>query len=166
MFACQYAGKKMKSSCGVRTWIVAFSALACSASAPAEHLRPSTEAGYVAGERHAEHLAAKPEFLIEAQRNLDEAQAALQAEQRALDLLRQQEAKLRRSAIMKNGSWIEPSDLWTKKELLKQAIARKQQAVDSAVRRLKHAENQAHAITESTWSKKHRPSWFGSWWKW
>jgi hypothetical protein len=110
--------------------------------------------------------AAKPEFLIQAQKDLENAETELLAERKALEQLRLEEAKLRQSAIAKTGSWIEPTELWNKKQLLKQSIEIKQQAVVSAKRRLVRAENQAQSATESNWSHRHRPSWFRSWWQW
>lgn len=109
---------------------------------------------------------AEPEFLIHAQKNLERSRVALQAEQKALDQLRQEEAALRRVAVARKGSWIEPSYLWKKKETLKQSISRKQQAVDVASRRLSRAETEAHTASESNWSARHRPSWLRSWWPW
>jgi hypothetical protein len=110
--------------------------------------------------------AAKPEFLIQAQKDLENAETELLAERKALEQLRQEEAKLRQAAIAKSGSWIEPTELWNKKQLLKQSIEIKQQAVVAAKRRLVRAENQAQSAEEGNWSRRHRPSWFRSWWQW
>jgi hypothetical protein len=110
--------------------------------------------------------AAKPEFLIQAQKDLEIAETELLTELKALEQMRQEEAKLRQAAIAKSGSWIEPTELWNKKQLLKQTIEIKQQAVVSAKRRLVRAENQAQSAGEGNWSRHHRPSWFRSWWQW
>jgi len=110
--------------------------------------------------------AAKPEFLIQAKKDLENAEAELVADRKALEQLRQEEAKMRQAAIAKSGSWIEPTELWNKKQLLKQTIEIKQQAVVNAKHRLVRAENQAQSTAEGNWSRRHRPSWFRSWWQW
>jgi hypothetical protein len=109
---------------------------------------------------------AAPEFLIHAQKKLENAKAALEGEQKALDQLRQQEEALRHAAILRTRSWIEPIHLWKSKEQLKQGILRRQKTVDVAARNLARAEARAWATSESTWSKHHPASWFGSWWQW
>jgi hypothetical protein len=52
----------------------------------------------------------KPEFLARAEKNYDDAKAALRAEESLLEQLRQEEAKLRQAALAKTGSWIEPTE--------------------------------------------------------
>ena len=109
---------------------------------------------------------AKPEFLIQAQKELQDAEVALQAEQKALEHLRQEEEGMRQASISKSGSWIEPSELWKKKQLLKQTIETREKAVVSAKHRLTRAEYMARSTSESNWARQHRPSWFRSWWQW
>lgn len=110
--------------------------------------------------------ATKPDFLLQARKDVVEAEAALHDEQLALEQLRREEAKLRQDAIAKSGSWIEPAELWKKKQELKQAIEVKQRAVANAKRRLIRAENEARSMTEGNWTRRHPPSWFRSWWQW
>jgi hypothetical protein len=110
--------------------------------------------------------ATKPEFLLQARKDLAEAETALLGEQQALEQLRRDEAKLRQEAIVKSGSWIEPAELWKKKQELKQAIEVKQRALANAKRRLIRAENEARSMTEGNWTRRHPPSWFRSWWQW
>jgi hypothetical protein len=109
---------------------------------------------------------AKPEFLIQAQKELENAETALQIDQKALEQLREDEARLRQAAISKSGSWIEPNEWWKKKQLLKQSIEMKQRTVTNAKHRLTRAENEAHSTSEGSWVRHHRPSWFRSWWQW
>jgi hypothetical protein len=109
---------------------------------------------------------AKPEFLVQAQKELEAAEVALQGEQKALEHLREEEARLRQAAISKSGSWIEPNEWWKRKQVLKQSIEMKQRAVINAKRRLTRAENEARSTSEGNWARHHRPSWFRSWWQW
>jgi hypothetical protein len=115
---------------------------------------------------HGATPTVKPEFLVKAQKELENAELALQAEQKSLEHLREEETWLRQAAISKSGSWIEPAEWWKKKQLLKQSIEVKQRAVTNAKRRLTRAENEARSTSESSWVRQHRPSWFRSWWQW
>jgi hypothetical protein len=108
----------------------------------------------------------KPDFVIEAEKDLENAELALQTEQRLLMQLRQEEAKLRQAAVAATGSWIEPAELWKKKQSIKESIEIKQQAVANARRHLTRAENKALTSTESNWNRRHHPSWLRSWWQW
>jgi hypothetical protein len=117
-------------------------------------------------ELHGPAPVAKPAFLIQAQKELENAEIALQIDQKALEQLREEEARLRQAAILKSGSWIEPNEWWKKKQLLKQSIEMKQRAVTNAKHRLTRAENEAHSTSEGSWVRHHRPSWFRSWWQW
>ena len=148
------------------TYIQVVCILAPSANALPNHSPSITQSGQHTGATHTPDVVSKPEFLVLAEKRLVTAQAALQADQKALDQLRQEESKLRQAAIARSGSWIEPTDLWKKKESLKQSIETKQRGVYNAERLLKRAENQFRSTSEGNWSKKHQPSWFGSWWQW
>ncbi len=68
----------------------------------------------------------KPDFLVRAEKNCADAQAALRAEEDALERLRHEEAKLRRAALAKTGSWIEPVEWWREKQAIKQSILLKE----------------------------------------
>jgi multidrug resistance efflux pump len=104
----------------------------------------------------------KPEFLARAEKNYDDAKAALRAEESVLEQLRQEEAKLRQAALAKTGSWIEPTEWWRKKQAIKQSMSLKRDEVRRAKSRLMIAENRAHAAIESGGSKRHKPFW----WQW
>jgi hypothetical protein len=104
----------------------------------------------------------KPEFLARAEKNYDDAKAALRADESVLEQLRQEEAELRQAALAKTGSWIEPTEWWRKKQAIKQSMLLKRDEVRRAKSRLMIAENRAHAATESGGSKRHKPSW----WQW
>jgi hypothetical protein len=108
----------------------------------------------------------KPEFIARAEKNYDDAKAALRAEESVLEQLRQEEAKLRQAALAKTGSWIEPTEWWRKKQALKQSVSLKRDELRRAKSRLMIAEHRAHPATESGGSKRHKPSWFRSWWQW
>ncbi len=108
----------------------------------------------------------KPDFLLHAEKNYAEAQTALRAEEDTLERLRHEEANLRRAALAKSGSWIEPAEWWQKKQAIKQSILLKNDAVRRAKSKLTIAQSHAQALAESHRSKKHKPSWFRSWWQW
>ncbi len=133
--------------------VAGHSALHKDAEAKAEQLTPASQTG-------------RPLFLVEAQKNYAAAEAALRAEEAELERLHQEEAALRQAAFAKTGSWIEPLDWWRKKQAIKQKISFKKDGVRRARSKLAIAENQAHSMAEGVWSKKHKPSWLGSWWQW
>ncbi len=108
----------------------------------------------------------KPEFLVRAEKTYAEAQVALRAEEETLERLRDDEEKLRRAALAKAGSWIEPTDWWRKKQAIKQSISLKSDAVRRAKSELMVAQNEAQALVQGHWAKKHSPSWMPSWWPW
>ncbi len=108
----------------------------------------------------------KPDFLVHAEKNYADAQAALRAEEDVLERLRHEEANLRRAALANTGSWIEPAEWWQKKQAIKQSIMLKNDMVRRAKSKLTIAQHHAQALAESHRSKKHKPSWFRSWWQW
>lgn len=144
---------------------LAFAALAGPANALPDHSPKQPREGQHQGPQGATPTA-KPEFVIAAEKDLENAELALKAEQKLLTQIRQEEATLRQAAIFKTGSWIEPTEMWKRKQIVKESLEIKQQAVINAKRRLTRAENQALAITGSNWTRHHRPSWFRSWWQW
>jgi hypothetical protein len=147
------------------TFAFVFIGLAAQASALVNHGPKHPQDGQNQGSQGVSPTP-KPEFLIHAQKELESAEAALQLEQKALEQLREEEVRLRQAAILKSGSWIEPADMWKRKQLLKQSIEMRQHAVANAKRRLTRAENEARSVSESNWGRHHRPSWFRSWWQW
>jgi hypothetical protein len=108
--------------------------------------------------------AHKPEFLVRAEKNYRDAQAAVGDEQLILQQMHQEEAQLRRRSMARTGSWIEPADLWRKKLAQEKAIAFRQELERKAHEELEKARNQARALVEKEWAKSHKPSWFSWWW--
>ncbi len=139
--------------------------LAGSRSSVAENAPSVTQSVQRPGQT-ARRLSAVAELQIKARKNIENAESALQADQRALEQLRQEEAVLRHAAVAKSGSWIEPDELWKRKEALKQSIKHKQHVLETARRYAKLAETHFRSVAESNASRAHRPSWFEHWWKW
>jgi hypothetical protein len=106
----------------------------------------------------------KSDLLIQAERDLADAQAALQTARQDLTRFQDQENLLRQASIAKTGSWVEPGDWWHKKEALQQIVIVRQQAMERAQKRMKRAETEASTSLEARLSKG-KPSWFRPWWK-
>ncbi len=117
-------------------------------------------------EQNVRQLPTIAEVQIQARKDVETLEATLQADQKALERLWKEEAVLRQAAVAQSGSWIEPIELWKRKEALKQSIKHKQHALEIARKYAKLAENHFRATTERNWSRSHQPSWFGHWWKW
>jgi hypothetical protein len=106
----------------------------------------------------------KPDFLIQAERDVADAQAELQTARQDLARLQEQENLLRQASIAKTGSWVEPGDWWRRKEALQQILSARQQATERAKKKLKLAETESNSSVD-TRSNNRKPSWFRSWWK-
>ncbi len=152
----------MRSSRELSVALAILFAVARPWEAAADHLPAHREGAEHAPVSHR----AKPDFLIEAEENYAEAEAAVRTEQRALEQLRDEEARLRRASLAKTGSWIEPAELWRKKQALLQSIASRKEVLLRAKAKLNVARTRLRAGEESGWTVRHRPSWFGSWWQW
>jgi hypothetical protein len=106
----------------------------------------------------------KSDLLIQAERDLADAQAALQTARQDLTRFQDQENLLRQASIAKTGSWVEPGDWWRRKEALQQILSARQQATERAKKKLKLAETESNSSVD-TRSNNRKPSWFRSWWK-
>lgn len=110
--------------------------------------------------------APEPGSLTRVEQDYLDARAALRRTERALDDLHQEERRLRRDALTRRGSWIEPAALWRKKQVLQQTLVDRREAERMARKKLYRARTDARQLAEKAWSKARSPSWFSSWWQW
>jgi uncharacterized protein YgiM (DUF1202 family) len=105
----------------------------------------------------------RPKFLLQARKDYEQSQTALEAAKHSLSQLQQTEAQQSKSAIANTGSWIEPQALWQKLRAAEQNLAFAQEQERQARARLDNAEDRARAMWETKWSHTHQPSWW-QWW--
>jgi hypothetical protein len=87
--------------------------------------------------------AAKPRFVIQAEKNYRQAQQAVTAAQHDLSRLNQQEAREGQRAMDKHGQWIEPAGLWRKTRAAERNLAFAREREHDARTQLNHARDVA-----------------------
>jgi hypothetical protein len=83
----------------------------------------------------------RPKFLLQARKNYNQAQMAVESAKQSLNQILQTEAQQNQSAIAKTGSWIEPQALWEKIRAAEQNLAFAQEQERQARARLDNAED-------------------------
>jgi len=109
--------------------------------------------------------AAKPGFLIQAEKNYRQARQAVLALEADLKQLNQQKAREGKRALAKYGQWIEPAGLWRKTRAAEQNLAFARMREHHARTQLNVARNTARTMRVGGFPKgEFQPS--TSWWPW
>jgi hypothetical protein len=110
--------------------------------------------------------AAKPGFLIQAEKNYRQARQAVRALQHDLNRLNQQNAREGQRAMAKYGQWIEPAGLWRKTRAAQRNLAFARVQEHHARTQLNVARNTARTMRVGGFPKGEfqPPSRF--WWLW
>jgi len=111
------------------------------------------------------NAAAVPEFLIRVQHHYEQAQTAVAAAKGRLERLLKIEAEQRRTALAKDGSYIEPAQLWHEITQAKQSLAYQQKIKADARAAWFNAKDKARHAWAKEWKPVH-PRFWPSWWQW
>jgi hypothetical protein len=111
-------------------------------------------------------MAAKPGFLIQAEKKYRQARDAVKAVENYIDRLNQEEARESQRATAKYGQWIEPTELWRKTRAAEQNLAWARELERQALTELNDARDAARTMRVGGFPPQEFQSPSPLWWLW